>query len=99
MEDLVKKWYDAKVAVANLEKDIDKYKIEAQSFMKQNKEWRGKDFVVEIKKVTRRTTSRDDFPDDKLWKAYSHENTYDCYYVYKAGEKKRRSRSRSPPTR
>jgi hypothetical protein len=96
MEELVKNWYEAKEELVKLENKIKDYKLQAQVYMKQNKEWKGKDYTLEIKEMKRRVTSRDDFPDDMMWKAYSHETSFDCYYIYKAGEKRR---SRSPGKR
>jgi hypothetical protein len=62
--------------------------------MKQNKDWKGKEYMVEKKEMKRRTISKDDMPEE-LWRRYSRENTYDCYYVTKIGEKKKRSMRRS----
>jgi hypothetical protein len=44
MEELVKNWYEAKEELVKLENKIKDYKLQAQVYMKQNKEWKGKDY-------------------------------------------------------
>ena len=94
MEELLKNWYEAKESLAKLETKIKEYKSHADSLLKNSKEAKTKDYVLEVKEMSRRTISKDDMPDD-LYSRYSHINKYKCYYVYKAGEK-RRSPRRSP---
>ena len=93
MEELVKNWYEAKEAIAKLEEKIKDYKIQAGLLMK-TKDWKGKEYMLEIKEMKRRTISKNDIA-EHIWEKFSKENTYDCYYVTKIGEKKNRSMRRS----
>jgi hypothetical protein len=94
MEDLLKNWYEAKEDLAKLETKIKDYKSQADVLLKNSKEAKTKDFVLEVKEMSRRMISKDDMTDDD-WLRFSRAHKYKCYYVYKAGEKKRSPR-RSP---
>jgi hypothetical protein len=56
-------------------------------------------YFLEMKKMKRRSISKDDLPEE-LWKNYSRENEFNCFYIMKAEDKnkKRRSPPRRSPT-
>lgn len=103
MDDLLKNWYEAKETIGKMEAKIKDYKIQAERMMKTDgkNQMENKDYYLEMKKMKRRSISKDDLPEE-LWKNYSRENEFNCYYIMKAEDKNKKRRSpprRSPSTR
>ena len=98
MEELLKNWYEAKESLAKLEEKIKDYKVQADALLRNSKEAKTKDYVLEVKEMSRRTINKDDMPED-LWSRYSRKHKYRCYYVSKVGEKSRRRSPRRSPSK
>ena len=98
MDDLLKNWYEAKQTISKEEAKIKEYKIQAEKMMKTDgkNQIENKYYFLEMKQMKRRSISKDDLPEE-LWKNYSRENEFNCYYIMKAEDKNKKKRS--PPRR
>lgn len=95
INEMLKKWYEAKEQISKLEEIIDTCKTQAEYYMLNNKktELMGKEFCLEVKTMTRKTVSKAN--NKEIWEKYAVEGEpFKCYRVMKAEEKNKRSPSR-----
>jgi hypothetical protein len=80
--EMIVRWNDAREKIDDLEKQIKKYKQIATKYMDDQ----GKnsivldDFVLKKRKITKRTISKKDVPEN-IWEKYSKETSYDAFYL------------------
>jgi hypothetical protein len=84
IQNLVKKWADAKTEIADLEKKIEKYKRVVNRFMdeKGNNTITSSQYTLRRKEMTRATISKKNVPTE-IWNKYSKPSTYKAYYLSK----------------
>ena len=84
IKDLLQKWADAKTEIAELEKNIEKYKRVVNRFMDQkgNNTITSSKFTLLRKEMSRSTMSKKNVPTE-IWNKYSRPCTYKAYYISK----------------
>ena len=98
VDELLNKWYDLKETIKQLENKMDEYKEKATQIMReQNTTVLSNDkYNLEKKETSRMTISLADIKEEEIKRRYAKTNVYSCFYISKKGEKKKRSRNRSP---
>lgn len=84
IQNLLKKWADAKTEIADLEKKIEKYKRVVNRFMdeKGNNTITSSQYTLRRKEMSRATISKKNVPTE-IWNKYSKPSTYKAYYLSK----------------
>lgn len=84
ISDLLRKWYEDKKRLQDLEKRIDKYKekIAREMNRKETDKLTGRDFSVTRRKNTRSYVTKDTLPAE-LWKQYATKCSYESYFLVK----------------
>jgi hypothetical protein len=84
IQNILKKWGDAKTEIADLEKKIEKYKRVVNHFMdeKGNNTITSSQYTLRRKEMTRASISKKNVP-KKIWDEYSKSSTYKAYYLTK----------------
>jgi hypothetical protein len=84
IQNLLKKWADAKTEIADLEKKIEKYKRVVNRFMdeKGNNTITSSQYTLRRKEMSRATISKKNVPTE-IWNRYSKPSTYKAYYLSK----------------
>jgi hypothetical protein len=86
---LLQKWTEAKNKIAELEKNIEKYKRVANSVMEEqgNNTISNDYFTLRRKEMSRTTISKKDVPIE-IWNKYSKPCKYKAYYLTEKKSKK-----------
>jgi hypothetical protein len=84
IKDILQKWADAKTEIAELEKNIEKYKRVVNRIMDQkgNNTITSSKFTLRRKEMSRSTMSKKNVPTE-IWNKYSRPCTYKAYYISK----------------
>jgi formiminotetrahydrofolate cyclodeaminase len=84
IKDILQKWADAKAEIAELEKNIEKYKRVVNRIMDQkgNNTITSSKFTLRRKEMSRSTMSKKNVPTE-IWNKYSRPCTYKAYYISK----------------
>ena len=97
MDQLLEEYYHTKEKIKDLEDILVQYKnrIEDEMDDTNNEYIETRDYLVERKKMSTETLKKADCPRE-VWNEYATRHTFNALYIKKKGERRRRSRSRSP---
>lgn len=89
INELLHKWYLAKEDIKDLEKKIDKYKVNIEyELHKQNKKYIStSDYSIEKRKISKTYVKKEDIPTE-IWEKYCKRISFDSYYLKKIKKNK-----------
>jgi hypothetical protein len=84
IQNILQKWAETKNEIADLEKQIEKYKRVVNRFMDQkgNNTITSSQYILRRKEMSRATISKKNVPTE-IWNKYSKPSTYKAYYLSK----------------
>ncbi len=97
MEQLLEEYYHTKEKIKDLEDMLVQYKNRIEDEMDEtNTDYIDtRDYSVERRKMSTESLKKSNCPRE-IWNKYATHNTFNALYIKKKGERRRRSRSRSP---
>lgn len=95
IDNLLEKWYNAKLQISQLENKLNSFKVYAEKYMDKNNVDVIKNSIYSLDRrhINKTTISKKDLPPD-IWDTYSKENFYSSFYINKISERRKRSRSK-----